>query len=74
MLKCEISREEFQLLSYKWVENFDRRSHLSQEEEKLYSYFIYLLAIDLEIEEGNYFHGDEESIEWIEKIEAAKVL
>lgn len=74
VLKSEISREEFHLWSYKWVENFDRRSHLSQEEEKLYSYFIYLLAIDLEIEEGNYFHGDEEISEWIEKIEAGIVL
>jgi len=41
---------------------------------KLYSYFIYLLAIDLEVEEGNYFHGDEEISEWIEKIEAGIVL
>jgi len=72
VLKNEISREEFNLWASKWVENFDHRNHLSPEEDELHSYLIDLLAIDLEIDERVYFHGDEEIAEWIEKINTRK--
>lgn len=74
VLNNEISREEFNLWTYKWVENFDNRNRLSSEEDELHNHLIFLLAIDLEIEEGLYFHGDEEIAEWIEKIKTGKPL
>jgi hypothetical protein len=34
VLNNEISREEFNLWAYKWVENFDNRNRLSSEEDE----------------------------------------
>ncbi|MGE7766687.1 hypothetical protein [Peribacillus sp. NPDC096540] len=74
MLNNEISRDEFNVWAYKWVENFDSRNRLSPEEDELHSYLINLLAIDLEIDKGVYFHEDEEIEEWIKKIKNGKSL
>jgi hypothetical protein len=74
VLNGSISREEFSDWAYKWVQNFDSRDRLSPEEHELHEYLIYLLAIDLEIEQGVYFHEDEEIMDWIEKIKNGKPL
>ena len=68
VLKENMSREQFNHWTYKWVQNLDSRNRLSSEEDKLHEYLIFLLCIDLEIEPNIYFHEDIEIQEWIEKI------
>ena len=74
VLNKKMTREEFNKWAYKWVENFDSRNHLSAEEDKVHSYLIEFLAIDLEIKEGNYFQEDTEIKDWIQKIYSDKLL
>ncbi|GGB43230.1 hypothetical protein [Fictibacillus barbaricus] len=74
VLTNKMTREEFDLWAYKWVENFDCRDRLSPEEDKLHSYLIELMAIDLEIEKGIYFHKDIEIKDWIQKINNGELL
>ncbi|MBW0933483.1 hypothetical protein [Priestia megaterium] len=68
VLKEDISREQFNIWAYKWVQNLDNRSNLSLDENQLHEYFIFLLGIDLEMEPDIYFYDNRHIQEWIEKI------
>ncbi|MGG0464613.1 hypothetical protein [Priestia aryabhattai] len=68
VLKGNMSREQFNQWSYKWVQNLESRNILSTDEEQLHEYLIFLLGIDLEIEPNIYFHEDMELKEWVKKI------
>lgn len=74
VLTGSLSREEFSIWAYRWVENFDNRNQLSSAENKVHFNLIFLLAIDLEIEPAIYFHGDEEIAEWIEEVKKGTPL
>ncbi|PSL36289.1 hypothetical protein B0H99_107110 [Planomicrobium soli] len=74
VLSGSLSREEFSIWAYRWVENFDNRNQLSSIENEVHSNLIFLLAIDLEIEPTVYFHGDEEIAEWIGEVKKGKPL
>lgn len=60
-----MSREEFNLWAYRWLENFDNILQLSSTEDEIHKNIIFLLAIDLEIESNIYIHTDEEIAEWM---------
>ncbi|MFE3892617.1 hypothetical protein ACFX4Y_23515 [Priestia sp. YIM B13446] len=68
VLKGNMSREQFNQWSYKWVQNLESRDRLSYDEDQLHEYLIFLLCIDLEIEPNIYFHEDMELKEWVKKI------
>ncbi|MFP7737253.1 hypothetical protein ACLHDF_28910 [Priestia aryabhattai] len=74
VLKGNMSREQFNQWSYKWVQNLEGRNRLSSDEDQLHEYLIFLLCIDLEIEPDIYFHEDIEIQEWIEKIILSRPL
>jgi hypothetical protein len=74
VLKGDMSRENFNAWSYKWIQNLESRNRLSSDEDQLHEYLIFLLCIDLEIEPDIYFHEDIELKEWIEKIAQSRQL
>ena len=74
VLKGDMSREQFNHWSYKWIQNLESRNRLSSDEDQLHEYLIFLLCIDLEIEPDIYFHEDIELKEWIEKIAQSRQL
>lgn len=74
VLKGELSREEFNAWTYKWIENFENRNQLNHVEEIVHSNLIFLLGIDLEVEKDVYLHSNSDIEKWIEQLEDGKLL